>query len=67
MEVQKTKFDIQKRQQSAFEASVDNVKMANEAIKSSQNWLLLLGLAELSFLGAILFKNESNSYWINFW
>jgi len=56
MEVQKTKFDIQKRQQSAFEASVDNVKMANEAIKSSQNWLLLLGLAELSFLGVNSFK-----------
>ena len=45
------KFDIEKRQKSSFDASVENVKMANDAIKSSQNWLLLLGLAEMSFLG----------------
>lgn len=61
---QKPKFDIQKRQQYAFEASVDNVKMGNDAIKASQNWLLILGLAELSFLGAVLLKDGGNNYLI---
>jgi len=50
-------FDIQKRQQHTFEAAVENAKIANDAIKSSQNWLLVLGLAEMSFLGALLFRN----------
>ena len=60
---QKTvKFDLEKRQKSAFEAVVENVKMANEAVKSSQNWLLLLSLAEMSFLGMILLKKDN--FWI---
>jgi len=48
------KFDIKKRKQYAFDASVENSKGANEAIKVSQNWLLVLALAELSFIGSLL-------------
>lgn len=59
------RFDLEKRQKNAFEAAVENAKMANEAIKSSQNWLLLLGLAEMSFLGMILLRRELISiFWI---
>ncbi len=53
------KFDLKKRQKSAFEAAVENAKIANEAIKSSQGWLLVLGLAEMSFLGTLLLINET--------
>jgi len=56
---QAQKFDLKKRQKSAFEAAVENAKIANEAIKSSQGWLLVLGLAEMSFLGTLLLINET--------
>ncbi|MFC1478747.1 hypothetical protein ACFL57_04740 [Candidatus Margulisiibacteriota bacterium] len=51
-------FDIEKRQASAHTAAVDNAKSANSAITASQNWLLILGLAQLSFLGSLLLKEE---------
>ncbi len=54
-----SKFDLSKRQRNAFEASVENAKIANDAIKSSQGWLLVLGLAEMSFLGTLLIKDDS--------
>lgn len=57
-EDKKPKFDLGKRQEYAFSASVENAKLANEAIKSSQNWLLVLGLAEMSFLGTLLLKDS---------
>lgn len=58
-EDRKPKFDLGKRQEYAFSASVENAKLANEAIKSSQNWLLVLGLAEMSFLGTLLLRDGS--------
>jgi hypothetical protein len=58
-EDRKPKFDLRKRQEYAFSASVENAKLANEAIKSSQNWLLVLGLAEMSFLGTLLLRDGS--------
>lgn len=57
MDKEQIKFDIRKRQRNTFEAAVENVKIANDAIKSSQGWLLILGLAELSFLGTLLLIN----------
>jgi hypothetical protein len=63
-DIQNKKFDLSKLQKNYFEASVQNVIQANEAIKSAQNWLLILGLAELSFLGAIILKSESPSLYI---
>ncbi len=53
------KFDLGKLQKNYFEASVQNVIQANEAIKSAQNWLLVLGLAEMSFLGAVILQADS--------
>ncbi len=53
------KFDLGKLQKGYFEASVQNVIQANDAIKSAQNWLLVLGLAEMSFLGAIILQSDT--------
>jgi hypothetical protein len=50
-------FDIAKRQQATFDASVENAKIANDAIVKAQNWFLVLGLAELSFLGTIFLSD----------
>lgn len=63
---QKNRFDLSKLQKSYFEASVDNVLQANDAIKSAQNWLLILGLAEMSFLGAILVQSKEPSLSIKY-
>ncbi|HED37590.1 MAG TPA: hypothetical protein ENI76_04995 [Ignavibacteria bacterium] len=52
----KSKYSISKRQKYAFDASVQNVLIANDTIKMSQNWLWSLGIAELSFLGVILLR-----------
>lgn len=59
MEENKSIFDISKRQRFSFNAAVENVKSANNAIKLSQNWLWSLGIAELSFLGVVIFKDSS--------
>lgn len=65
MNKEQIKFDLEKRQKSAFEAAVENAKIANDAIKSSQGWLLVLGLAEMSFLGTLLLTNETiSSCWL---
>lgn len=58
------KYDLGKLQKNYFEATVKNVIQANEAIKSAQNWLLILGLAELSFLGAIILQSEEIALYI---
>lgn len=58
------KYDLGKLQKNYFEATVKNVIQANEAIKSAQNWLLILGLAELSFLGAIILQSEEVTLYI---
>ncbi len=57
---EKPKYDISKRQAAAFQASSENAKHANDAIKISQNWLLVLGLAEMSFLGSLILKNNES-------
>lgn len=60
-------ISIQKRQQHAFTASVENAKQANEAVKSYQNWLLILGTVELTFLGTLILKDNSlYAYYIKF-
>ncbi len=51
---QEAKYDLQKRQEYTFQAAVENAKQANMSISASQNWLLILGLAEMSFLGTLL-------------
>lgn len=56
MKKEKKKYNISKRQKYAFDASVQNTNLANDTIKMSQNWLWSLGIAELSFLGVILFS-----------
>lgn len=55
---QNKKFDLAKLQKNYFDATVSNVLEANSAIKAAQNWLLVLGLAEMSFLGASLLKDD---------
>jgi len=57
-QTQDKKFDLLKLQNNYFNASVQNVLEANKAIKAAQNWLLVLGLAEMSFLGALLLQNN---------
>ncbi|MCW1891997.1 MAG: hypothetical protein KIH65_002020 [Candidatus Uhrbacteria bacterium] len=52
------KFDLGKLQENYFNTSVANVNQANDAIKSAQNWLLILGLAEMSFLSAVILQPE---------
>lgn len=59
-----SKFDIKKRQKSTFNASVENVKLANDFLKLSQNWLWSLGIAELSFFGVIIFKQNIENFYI---
>lgn len=59
-----TKFDLKKLQKNYFEASVQNVLEANKAIKAAQNWLLILGIAEMSFLGALLLQNNEPKLYI---
>jgi len=62
-QAQNRKFDLCKLQSNYFEASVKNALEANSAIKAAQNWLLVLGLAEMSFLGVLLFQgNEPRLY-----
>jgi len=51
-------FDISKRQKYAFEAAVENSKIANQSVTNSQNWILVLGTTELVFLGSLLVMDE---------
>lgn len=54
----KKNFDVEKRQNSLFEASVQNALLGNESMRSAQSSILALGLAELAFLGVLLFENR---------
>jgi len=66
-QTQNKKFDLGKLgklQKSYFDASVANVLEANQAIKAAQNWLLILGLAEMSFLGALLLQDNDQHLYI---
>ncbi len=45
------KNNLLKLQNNYFNASVENVKEGNLAIRKAQGWVLTLGLAELAFLG----------------
>ena len=56
---QRTEFSVKKRQDTAHAAMLSNANLANESAKATQNWLLILGLAELSFLGSVLLKYGS--------
>lgn len=53
----KNMHSIEIRQQSAFDAAVENTKQANEAIKSAQNWLNILAIAELTLLSSFLIQD----------
>lgn len=63
-QTQNKRFDLGRLQKNYFDASVANVLEANKAIKAAQNWLLILGLAEMSFLGALLIQNNEQSLYI---
>lgn len=63
-QTQNKKIDLSKLQKNYFDASVGNVIEANNTIKAAQNWLLVLGLAEMSFLGALLLKDSSSILYI---
>ncbi|MDD2656435.1 MAG: hypothetical protein PHQ18_02620 [Patescibacteria group bacterium] len=55
------KFDVKKRQDNAFQASRDNAIEANKAISMTQNWILVLGTAELTFLGVFFLSDNLSS------
>ncbi len=55
-------FDVEKRQNNLFDASVRNTLLANESISMAQNSMLALGLAELAFLGVILVDTDRRNY-----
>lgn len=57
-------FDVEKRQNSLFDASVRNARLANESITLAQNSMLALGLAELAFLGVILIDISNYRFFI---
>ncbi|MBW3568644.1 hypothetical protein KY385_00745 [Candidatus Parcubacteria bacterium] len=57
-------FDVEKRQNSLFDASVRNTLLANESITLVQNSMLALGLAELAFLGVILIDNDRRGFFV---
>ncbi len=56
------KFDLGTLQNNYFKASKENIHEANIAIKTAQNWVLILGLAEMSFLGVLLL--QANTFYI---
>jgi hypothetical protein len=56
------KFDVKKRQNYLFDASVRNTLLANESVKMAQESMLALGLAELAFLGVLLL-GKPNCNW----
>ena len=58
------KFDLDKLQKNYFDASVANVLEANKAIRAAQNWLLIIGLAEMSFLGALLLQSSGHLLYV---
>ena len=53
------KTDLNKLQNNYFEAMVSNHDSANKAIMKTQNWLLILALGELAFLGKSI-EDQSN-------
>lgn len=53
------KFDLLKLHRNYFQAAVENVKQANVSIRDAQNWMLALGLAEMSFIGAVFLQNKN--------
>lgn len=64
--IKKQLFDVLKRQKYSFDASVENTKIANEAVKLSQNWVWSLGVTQLSFLGFLLLNKDTleiNEVW----
>lgn len=63
-QTQNKKIDLSKLQKNYFDASVGNVIEANNTIKTAQNWLLVLGLAEMSFWGALLLKDNNSILYI---
>jgi len=58
------KFDLDKLQKNYVDASVANVLEANKAIRAAQNWLLIIGLAEMSFLGALLLQSSGHLLYV---
>ena len=54
------KIDLEKRQNKYHEATVKNVMHANDFTKASQNWSLILGLAEMSFLATLIVQVDAN-------
>lgn len=60
----KNVFDLKLLQKQYFDACVGNVTEANEAVKSVQNWLLVLGLAEMSFLGSLIVRDTAPNLYV---
>ena len=56
------KTDLKRLQNNYFEASVNNAKIANEAIAKAHNGILILGIAELAFLGNKIFNNQIDTF-----
>lgn len=54
------KHDLKKLQNNHFQASLSNVEFANKSISEFQNWMLVLALAELAFLGTLLSQASEN-------
>lgn len=55
----KIRHDLTKLQKNHFMASVSNVDLANKTMGEFQNWMLVLGIAELTFLGTLLSRSET--------
>jgi len=54
-----TKYSIPKIQEHAFQASVENAQESNISIKAAQNWLCLLVIAEMTFLGTLILNENT--------
>ncbi len=52
--------DLKQIQQNYFKAMDSNIENANKMVVATQNWLLILGLAELAFIGQQLIVNPEN-------
>lgn len=48
------KINLKKLATDYLNAAIENAKIANELVKSLQNWLLIFAIAELTFLGSLL-------------
>jgi hypothetical protein len=58
------RIDLIKLQDNYFNASLENAREANSAVKYAQNWIVILGLAEMSFLGILLFQEKYNHVYL---